>query len=446
MKQLLPELQEIVPISGNRNTFGESKNPRNFETLNFQTKLQIINDIVRQTMLVEEFPDPKTEVEKMTGDSYTASVIAIEYLKKLEIGTNYKLMLAKKKPYELNNMNTTNFFVLIEDNNGKYYQFDCSPFVGYPYGKVQDIEKEYLYKEYYEIKGEAKKLLNALRQILFELHHNVYINAKREKEILWIVEMSKKFEFLKVYYSKIQSFFQGKQKNNISMENKNGGLPLMQIKLWEEELKSLITQNINIERQIELSQWINQEYSKQDSKLQKFAIIGDEKLPFSSLTPRYFYEKKLNCVIIKPSAYWIGQNDTIRTKMLEKDSDDCILGEFETILGGKSKDGIRIMNIFHPDGYKYERSMYGPCNIFLIHESADILQIRKKKIRKTLSEKMAGTTTTWFDGKLFYWDPIIANFVHSTDNSCEVACHYVSPFPEYQLMTRYMYPNPRLKF
>ena len=51
----------------------------------------------------------------------------------------------------------------------------------------------------------------------------------------------------------------------------------------------------------------------------------------------------------------------------------------------------------------------------------------------------------WYDRKEIVWDPIITNLIHTTDDACEASMHYLSAYPEYQLMTRFMYPNPRLR-
>ena len=80
MNTLLLSKDEFIPITNDRNTFADCSLTRNFELLTFQEKLQVINDIVRQTVLVEPIPNPKDEIETMKGDSYTASLVLIQYL------------------------------------------------------------------------------------------------------------------------------------------------------------------------------------------------------------------------------------------------------------------------------------------------------------------------------------------------------------------------------
>lgn len=442
MNNLLPRLDELFPITGNRNTFGESKMSRNFFTLDFITKLQIINDLVRQTMLISDIPNPKDEIAKMEGDSYTASIIAMEYLKECKIGAKYALVMALKKPFQIVDEDINNFVVLVSDDNNECYQFDCTPSIGYCHGKVQKIEDGLLYAEYYYIDENINNILLNLRQAIYDLSNmNVGIDDHKIKEYEHLIEISSEYACLKNYVLQLKRLlYKNKEEDN---DNLNYECTLIQIEIWKEELAELIKYGTNLERQLELSQWITSEYVKYHSEHQKFVSIQGEEISFRKLTPRFFFENQLNCIIIKPSTFFINEVDSVRKNLIGKKN---IYGEYLSVLGGRSKDGIRIMQIFHPDGYKYERSMLGICDIFLIHENAKKLKGKKMGIRTKLASNMNYKIIKWFDNKPFYWDPIIANFVHSTDNSCEVSCHYLAAYPEYQIMTRFMYPNPKLIF
>lgn len=442
MNNLLPRLDELIPIAGNRNTFGESKMSRNFSTLDFITKLQIINDLVRQTMLISNIPNPKDEMAKMQGDSYTASIIAIEYLKECGIGAKHALVMSLKKPFQIADENTNNFVVLVSDDNNECYQFDCTPSVGYCHGKVQKIDDGLLYAEYYYIDENINNILLNLRQAIYDLSSlAVVVNDDKIKEYESLIKISSEYICLKNYVFQLKRLlYNNKEENNNDL---NYECTLIQIEIWKEELAELIKSGTNLERQLELSQWITSEYVKYHPEQQKFVSIQGEEIPFYKLTPRFFFEKQLNCVIIKPSTFFVNEVDSVRKSLIGKKN---IYGEYLSVLGGRSKDGIRIMQIFHPDGYKYERSMLGICDIFLMHENTKKLQGKKIGIRTKLAINMDYKIVKWFDNKPFYWDPIIANFVHSTDNSCEVSCHYLSAYPEYQIMTRFMYPNPKLIF
>lgn len=102
------------------------------------------------------------------------------------------------------------------------------------------------------------------------------------------------------------------------------------------------------------------------------------------------------------------------------------------------------MHNFHPHGYKYERFMNGPNDIFLIKNSSDVVGKIKKQIRNTYGKNVNNHDLICFDGEIIHWNPIITNLAHSTDDPSETSMHYVSPYPKCQLMTRFMYPNPKL--
>lgn len=239
MNYLLPRLDEIFPITGNRNTFGESKMSRNFSTLDFITKLQIINDLVRQTMLISNIPNPKDEISKMQGDSYTASIIAIEYLKECGIGTKHALVMALKKTFQIVDENTNNFVVLVSDDNNECYQIDCAPCVGYCHGKVQKIDDGLLYAEYYYIDENINNILLNLRQAIYDLSNmKVDVNSDKIKEYETLIEISSKYICLKNYVSQLKTLLY--KNNEESNDNLNYECTLIQIEIWKEELAELI--------------------------------------------------------------------------------------------------------------------------------------------------------------------------------------------------------------
>lgn len=441
MNKLLPNIYELEPIFGNRDTFGETPFTRDFKNLSFKNKLQVANDLIRQTMLMTEIPNPETEVEEMRGDSYTASVVAMTYLKEMKLGRKHILVLARKKKYEIDTVTTKHFLVLVLDDKNEWYQFDCAPFVGYKCGKVEKISVERFYKEYYPVNKDMKDILYKLRTIQYDINKTGITNI----DVKLTLDLAQKYQILQGYTSEIELLLGF---TNSTIKDKNSEIArlklLNQIREWQYELNQLIQFNNDYERQIELSQCITQEWKKYNFSLERFFINENEIIPLSYLTPRYFYEKKINAVIIKPSAYLIGVSSTIRESFLSHGNG--AIAEYQTNFGAVSKDGIKIMRIFHPDGYKYERSMCGTCDVLLIKRKAKELQDIKHRLRDSLGKNLNGCNVTWFDGNPLKWNPIITNLVHSTDNSSETCCHYVSPFPEHQLMTRYMYPNLKLIF
>lgn len=221
-------------------------------------------------------------------------------------------------------------------------------------------------------------------------------------------------------------------------------LILNQISSWYDELKELIDSDINYKRQIELAQNINQQLISRKQSIQHYLLLNDERIPFSSITPRFLMERKLNVVMIKASAYKLGVSATIRKNFLKHGNG--VIGEYIANLGSQSKYGIKTMRIFHPHGYKYERSMCGKTDVFLIHETAVNLSHKKRKIRQSLGKNCFNKSVIWFDGKPIFWDPIVTNLVHSTDTPSEASMHYLASYPEEQLMTRFMYPNIKLSY
>ena len=148
--------------------------------------------------------------------------------------------------------------------------------------------------------------------------------------------------------------------------------------------------------------------------------------------------------MIKPSAYLVGMQNTIREAFLDRGNG--AIGECFVNIGTDSELCLHRMRLFHPHGYKYERSMNGPNRIFLIKEKADSVLQKKRRLRTTLVRNMHNKTVKWFDGEPILWDPIVTNLVHSTDNPSETSLHFVSLYPEHQLMNRFMYPNLKLQF
>jgi len=85
MNSLLPKIDDLEPIVDSRQTFSETPFIRDFYKLDDAEKLQILADIVRQTMIYEKIPNPLIEKKLLIGDDYTSSKIFIDYLKSLNL-------------------------------------------------------------------------------------------------------------------------------------------------------------------------------------------------------------------------------------------------------------------------------------------------------------------------------------------------------------------------
>lgn len=69
----------------------------------------------------------------------------------------------------------------------------------------------------------------------------------------------------------------------------------------------------------------------------------------------------------------------------------------------------------------------------------------KKQLRSELGKNIKNREVMWNDGEKILWHPFTTNLVHTTDNPSETALHLLNGIPEQQLMTRFMYPNPKLE-
>jgi len=438
MNNLLPDITTLKPITGDWKTFSDCTYNKDWEEMTFENKLQLVNDIVRQTMLYEEFPNPRNEVEDLIGDSYTAALVSLEYLKENNIGTNFRLALARKKIYEKEDALSTHIILLIDDYFNNTYYFDATPNIGYGNGKVSNLNKQKYYEDIIELDYEAIEIINKIRNYSYKFKNNIIT----KNELIELKKLLKEFEtvfIFKGYVEKTNNLLNGKNSNSqleIDIWNHT-------VKEWKKELENLINSDINYKRQLEIAQAITEELLKLNPSLMQYANINNNYYPITYLSPRFFYENNLNLVLIKPSSYKLGIQATVREKFLVHGIGAT--GEIITNMGEKSElFGLKRMHIFHPHGYKYERSMNGPNKIFLIHKTPFETAKIKKGIRNDYGNNIKNKEVIWYDNKPILWDPIITNLVHSTDDASEASMHYSSFAPEFQVMTRFMYPNPKL--
>ena len=73
MNKILPSIDELIPITIDSKTFSGSALNKDFTLLSFKDKLQVLNDIVRQSMIYTENVNPLSETETLIGDDYTAA-------------------------------------------------------------------------------------------------------------------------------------------------------------------------------------------------------------------------------------------------------------------------------------------------------------------------------------------------------------------------------------
>lgn len=462
MNIFLPNKKEITPIKESWSTFYESGFNDDFDKMPFKSKLQIVTDIIRQTILYEEYPNPEVELLDLTGDSYTATKILVNYLKELKLGSNIRIVLCKDYKFEQNQFLSTHFIVLL-DNNGVTYQLDCTPSTGYKCGQVEDINKDRFYNTYIEINNKIDQQLKNIRTILYRINYE-NIDDNDIPNYLKILNDFSNDDVLSGYiYKCYKCLFQltkDKQKKQIILNNcsykrtdekyiSEGIIyvnenSFIQIQEMRKELAALISEDKDYRRQLEIAQCIIYELIKYNKQFDKKLILGNKQISYININPRLFLELGLNVVLLKPSSFKSGTSSVIKNKYLKNSPN--IIGEYYPNLGMPSeKLGLKPMRLFHPCGYQYERSMYGPGDLFLVKQKADNIKTIKKELRRSLARELDNTKLIWYDGEEIIWDPVILNLVHTTDDPSEASLHYLAGYPEYQLMTRFMYPNPKLK-
>lgn len=443
MFNILPRyIKELTPISGNRNTFGENTFRNPYNELTFEQKLKVAVDLVRQSILYCEIPNPQLEMITLSGDSYTACCILKDYLIQNNLGKHHTICFVEGKKYEIIDMPSTHFILLVSDYNDNWFQLDPSPMVDYKCGQVESYSNKW-YKICLPIENKKEEYLKEIRQSIFQtkfLHKN---SASRAYEMAY--EMMDKYNLFSGYYEML-CLMTGNLKQGINIEKiRATNKPVL-----EHELESLTSQlielqkyNVSLERQLSLIQDIHRIEIELERASESKILINDKIINISNLTPRLFYSLKLNTVMIKPSSFYINKDEEF-AKIMQ--GEKKMSNNYFTNMGDTSKYGIPLMKFFHPDGYKYCDEMNGLCNIFLVNEPTEVLLNRKRAIRKEYASLYEGKTVKWFNGKELKWTSLGMNMVHSSDNSCEACCNFQSIFPESQLMTRFMYPNPKLIF
>lgn len=312
---LLPKKENIVPID-HEFFFRDNDFKGDFERLSFEKKLRIVNDLVRQTILPSTRPEPETHRKTGIGNCHTASLIAIEYLKSLGIGKNHRYVMARIKPFEPDDVLTKHSLVLLEDDNGITYQFDATPFVGYKYGSIAQINNERFYKEYIVIDKSISYLLDKIFDLLVSDKKGLISDNNIDYYNSVFFESSK-YEVLNGYTyscSKALSKYQRNEHDKKTIQevalrvnkyhhlasdyekkkNYREYLLFKQLKEWEEELNTLVIENRDYKRQLELIQMITQEKVFYDEYYEKKIILDGEEVHLSHMTPRFFYERNLH--------------------------------------------------------------------------------------------------------------------------------------------------------
>ena len=171
MNDLLPQIDELKPITNSNTTFYDCGFNTDFNSLSEQKKLQIICDIVRETILPTPFPNPENELSNLEGNCSTACLVAEKYLKELNLCKDVKHVMARKRSFDPDDIVSIHSILLVRGNDDNIYQFDPTPFVGYKFGSVEKIDKPF-YEEYTELNDDMELFLSIFKEISYLNHIN----------------------------------------------------------------------------------------------------------------------------------------------------------------------------------------------------------------------------------------------------------------------------------
>lgn len=396
--RLLPKIEEIKPINNHHNLFYECGFNTSFENLSFQQKLQVVCDIVRQTIFPNGFPNPDTDIYEMNGNCYTSSFCFINYLKKINLGKNLRCALVRKRYFDPEEITSIHVVALVDAQNGHTYQIDTTPFVGYKYGSVIDITNNRTYEEYVVINEIIEFYLYNFRKIIYDNSINKF-NYSKINEYLDLCQIAKEIPILKGYASVVlkiinkhikDPYEMGKIQNLINLYqpfNSNNPHRLKELKeklnqasiKWLEELNDLRKSNSNLRRQQELAINITQENKWTNESLERRLNINGECVRISCLNPRLFFECNYHNLIRRKN------QNVIESIIL--DSKNRSISAYDIDLATTKREGIIISEL-----------------------------------------------TSLLSGKNY----------NESSNCCESVLNFLIGYPEHQSMIKYMYPNPML--
>lgn len=454
MNNLLPKIDDLEPIVDSRQTFGETPFIRDFYKLDDDEKLQILADIVRQTMIYEKNPNPMIEKELLIGDDYTSSRVFMNYLKSLNLFKDVQLLIvSNKKSVDINNFYDCHFSVLVNGINNKTYLVDTTPDIGYGVGEVNDLSSRDLYNRYIVLDSDIMFVIDTIRNDMYAISKGIYNDKQIDNyKIIKNLFLNEVFDglLLKYYNCVIKSGFDKLKAvveidfndrvdciKSIHLQNELNKVKVFQS--WYETLKNMTGENSNLKEQQRIAQYICSEL-----KLSKTVEINGNLIKLNHITPRLLWEHGYNVVVIKSSAYLLGIQASCEDFVISKRKD--IIISYMCNMGEKNMFGLRPMAYFHPHGLKYEFQMNGPNKVILVNENAKELNTRKHYIRNNMTRIIQNHFVNWFNGEEVLWDTRLnTNLVHTTDDSTEACIHLLSGYPEYQLFTRFNYPNPVLR-
>lgn len=452
--KLLPDIEELRPIVDSRLTFSDTPFIREFYKLNEGEKLQILVDVVKQTMIYNPLPNPDLEKSSLIGDDYTASLVFIDYVKSLNLFKDIQLVLvSNKKNIDIDNYYDCHFSVLVKDINNKEYLVDATPDIGYGIGEVNDLSDRDLYNKYIVVDEQLKTIIDMIRRDMYDIENHIY-SSKQIDNYKNIRKVLSKDIFngilLKYYNCIMKSEYDGLKKiiridfhdkvneiNDIGLKNDLNKISVT--KYLYDSLIDMTKANRDYEQQQKLAQLICSE-----AKIKKTININGVEVELNHITPRLLWEYGYNVVILKSSSYLAGISASCEDYVIPKR--DKVINSYMANLGERNTYNLKPMAYFHPHGLKYEFQMKGPNKIILVNDKQDLLNKRKYYLRENMTKKIQNHFVRWFNGEKIMWDTNLnTNLVHVTDDAAEASIHLLAGYPEYQSFTRFNYPNPVLR-
>lgn len=454
MNNLLPKVDDLKTIVDSRETFSESPLTKDFKLLSENDQLQVLADIVRQTMKYDKYSNPDYDLDLLVGDDYTSSKVFINYLNDLGLyHSAFLVICGSREEIDIDGFNKSHFAVMVEDINNKKYLVDTTPDIGYSFGEVKNLHEDKVYTSFVIVNSEIDEFINVIRKTMYEISNGVY-----KPEHIELFKTYKKYFYRECFnglllkynecidtskFTELQIIFNNEFNNKINelkmLEQENNIYKKEVLVKWKEQLKLLLEHSKDNKAQQKIAQRI---IGESDTHL-SINIFGEE-INLNNLTPRFFWDNGCNVVLIKPSSFLVGVSASAIEYMIPDRRK--IITSYDANLGERSELGLRPMCYFHPHGMKYQQQMLGPSRIILVQDNAKILNDRKHYIRRNYANKINGNYVTWFDGSKLLWDTDLnTNLVHSTDDASETCIHFLAGHPEYQMFTRYNYPNPVLR-
>lgn len=475
---LLPTREQLQPITDPRSTFGETYFNKPYDELEFGDKLKVVADILRQSVLPEYYSDPTSEEATLTGDCHATSRLAAKYLKYLGVGETHDYAMVNRRPFDPEEKSYSKHAIaIVTDSDGKRWQLDSAPWMGYGYGSVcQEGASGQIIDDYTVINEEAMFIIDRIKDLRILARTRHVLSDQEKDTYAEILKEGERYPHLVGFVGEGYAALALQSEGRLQQEFANKAILLdpyrganadiasfasdpepflvarsrlqeyteRQCKVWEEELNDLLGsgRDNDLERKLQLAQWIVNERKFADPSLAKLISVNGRMLPLTAITPRLLSEMQLNTAIIKPSAEFIGARSTVREQLRKQG----IAAEYSMDPTNPTElTGITPLLFSHALAAEFERSYTGKNTVSLVSSNSERLLAIKKDLRRTIGNRVVGTQILWTDNRPIEWHPFSMNYLHTSDNPQEAALHFMFGFPEYAVMNRWMYPNPALK-